>query len=212
MTQLQKKSRSTTELLTTADPYKDRYWTIPNVICVFRIIGSFGLLWLAVAGLPTAFIISFFALHLSDWIDGKLARWLNQRSDFGARLDSASDAILYGCLIVGCLILQWEVLKPEVAWLATALASYCITTGYGLWKYGRVPSYHTRLAKIGNWVVLAGAVGLVLDWSLWPMRIAALFGTLTNLEATAITYVLPEWRADVLTVLDVLPSRKSGKT
>ena len=108
--------------------------------------------------------------------------------------------------------MKWEVLKPEVAWLATALASYCITTGYGLWKYGRVPSYHTRLAKIGNWVVLAGAVGLVLDWSLWPMRIAALFGTLTNLEATAITYVLPEWRADVLTVLDVLPSKKSAGT
>ncbi|MFY9255913.1 MAG: CDP-alcohol phosphatidyltransferase family protein [Fuerstiella sp.] len=193
-------------------PYKDRYWTIPNVICVVRIIGSFGLLWLAVAGFPTAFIVCFLALHLSDWIDGKLARWLNQRSDFGARLDSASDAILYGCLIIGCLMLKRDVLQPEAIWLVVALASYCITTGYGLWKYGRVPSYHTRLAKIGNWLVLAGAVGLVLDWSLWPMRIAALVGTITNLEATAITYVLPKWRADVLTVLDVLPFAESEET
>jgi cardiolipin synthase (CMP-forming) len=110
-------------------PYKDRYWTIPNVICVVRIIGSFGLLWLAVAGFPTAFIVCFFVLHLSDWIDGKLARWLNQRSDFDARLDSASDAILYGCLIIGCLILKWDVLQPEAIWLVVALASYCITTG-----------------------------------------------------------------------------------
>lgn len=190
-------------------PYKDRYWTIPNVICFARIIGSFGLLWLAVADYPTAFIVSFLVLHLSDWVDGKLARWLNQRSDFGARLDSASDAILYGCLIIGCLILKWEVLQHEAIWLAVPLASYGISMCYGFWKYGRLPSYHTRLAKICNWMVLLAATALVLDWSLWPMRLTAVFGTVTNLEATAITYVLPKWKADVRTVLDVLPFAES---
>ncbi len=192
-------------------PYKNRYLTIPNVICIGRIIGSVGLIGIAVADFPTAFIVCFFVLHLSDWVDGKLARWLNQRSDFGAWLDSVSDAILYCCLIVGCLVLKWEVLRTEFVWLLIPLASYSVTTGYGLLKYGRVPSYHTRLAKISNWIVLAAAVALVLDWTLWPLRIAATATTITNIEATVITYILPKWKTDVSTVLDVLPMAESDE-
>ncbi len=190
------------------NPYKDRRLTIPNVICVLRIIGSFCMLWLAFTGHANAFVITFVVLHLSDWVDGKLARWLHQRSDFGARLDSASDAILYGCLIIGSLILKWDVLRNEVIWLAIPLLSYAITSGYGLWKYGRVPSYHTYAAKWGNWVVLGAAVALLLDWSLWPLRFAAVFGTLTNLETTVITYMLPTWQADVLSLKHAMRRKK----
>lgn len=194
-----------------SDPFKDRYLTIPNVICVARIFGSLGLIGLAVTGHSTAFVTGFIALSLSDWIDGKLARWLNQRSDFGARLDSASDAILYGCLLIGSLILKRDVLQHEVIWLTSALGSYALTSGFGLWKYGKIPSYHTYGAKTTQWLVLGGAVAMLLDWSIWPLRIACVGGTLTNLEATAITYTLPKWRADVLTLLHVLPKRSDNR-
>ncbi|APZ91326.1 CDP-alcohol phosphatidyltransferase family protein [Fuerstiella marisgermanici] len=194
-----------------SEPYKNRYLTIPNVICGFRIVGSLALLGLAISGRPTAFVVLFVVLHMSDWIDGRLARWLHQRSDFGARLDSLSDAILYGCLIIGCLLLKWEVLQKEAIWLAVPLICYAITVGYGLWKYGRVPSYHTQFAKWGNWLVLAAAVALLLDWSLWPLRIAAIGGTVTNLETIAMTYVLPNWTADVLSLRAALRLRSAQR-
>ena len=188
-------------------PYKDRYLTIPNVICVARFIGSLGILWFAFIGNATVFVIGFVVLSLSDWVDGKLARWLNQRSEFGARLDSASDATLYGCLAIGSLMLKWKQLQPEVVWLTVPLVSYAVTTGYGLWKYGRIPSYHTYGAKYSQWLVLGGASAMLLDWSMWPMRVASMAVTLTNIEATAISFVLPTWRVDVLTLLHVLPKR-----
>lgn len=188
-------------------PLQGRYLTVPNLICFARIILSFGLIWLAVNGHNVAFVVSFVVLSLSDFIDGRIARWLNQHSDFGARLDSASDSILYLCLIIGSIILKPDVLWNESIWLAVALASYALTTSYGLWKYGKVPSYHTYAAKKTQWLVLFGAIALLLDWSVWPMRIAAIAGTLTNLEATAMTYVLPEWKADVLSIFKVLPKR-----
>ena len=84
-----------------AEPYQNRYLTIPNVICVARFLGSLGILWFAFLGDATVFTIGFVVLSLSDTVDGRLARWLNQRSVFGARLDSASDATLYGCLAIG---------------------------------------------------------------------------------------------------------------
>ena len=189
------------------EPYKDRYLTIPNVICVARFLGSLVILWFAFNGYATVFTFGFIALSLSDTIDGRLARWLNQKSEFGARLDSASDATLYGCLVIGSVMLKWKQLQAEAVWLIVPLVSYAVTTGFGLWKYGRIPSYHTWGAKYSQWLVLAGATAMLLDWSMWPMRVASIAVTLTNMEATAISFVLPTWRADVLTLLHVLPKR-----
>lgn len=87
-----------------------------------------------------------------------------------------------------------------MAWLAVPVFCYAFTTRYALRKYGRVLSYHTRFAKWANWLVLGGAVALLLDWSLWPLRIAAIGGTVANLESIAITHVLPTWHADVLSL------------
>lgn len=190
--------------------WKDRYWTIPNLICGVRIVGSLALVPLAIAGHVTAFVVTFVILSLSDWVDGKLARWLKQRSDFGARLDSASDGILYTGLLIGCLVLKWNVLRQEVVWLAFPLVTFAASLGYGLWKYGRAPSYHTYGAKCSHWLVFCGAVSLLLDWSIWPLRVAMTAGTLTNLEAVAITSVLPQWHADVLSLRHALRIHKTA--
>ncbi|MEQ9406347.1 MAG: CDP-alcohol phosphatidyltransferase family protein [Fuerstiella sp.] len=189
---------------------KNRYLTIPNVISIVRLVGSVGLIGLAVQEASTAFVVGFVVLSLSDNLDGRLARWLNQRSDLGARLDSVSDAVLYSCLLIGSLVLKWDILRQEFAWLLLPLISYAASCCYGLFKYGRIPSYHTRGAKSSQWLVLAGAIAMLLDWSLWPMRIAATFVTLANLEAVLITYTLPEWTADVLSLRDARLQRSDS--
>lgn len=191
------------------DVPQQRVFTVPNVISLIRLVGAAALVPIALTGRSQLFVLCFVALHVSDWIDGKLARWLHQRSDFGARLDSVSDAILSTCLLIGCIILKGDVIRQEILWLIIAMISYALNCGYALWKYGRIASYHSFGAKLSQWLVLVGAVFLLMDWSLWPIRIAAISGTLTNLEATAITHVLPEWHADVLTLRTALRIRKS---
>jgi len=186
---------------------KHKYVTIPNIICTIRLLGSIWLFWVAMENRLLLFTCVFVALNLSDWVDGRIARWFNLRSDFGARLDSFADLVLYGALFFGLFWFRKDVLIQEAAWWIVGLLSYLLTTGAGLWKYGRVPSYHTRGAKISQWFVLAGAVCLLLDYSVWPFRAAMFAVTLTNIEATAITWLLPNWRADVLSIRDVLPSR-----
>jgi len=195
------------------DAYRDYIVTIPNIICVVRLVGALSLFYFAITQNLGYFVGIFVVLRLSDRVDGRLARWLKQRSDFGARLDSFADSVLYGSLLFGLLWLKGEVLRHEAAWWIVGILSYALTTGAGLWKYGRVPSYHTYGAKISQWLVLIGAVCLLLDYSAWPFRIAMLAGTLTNLEATVITWYLPEWRADVLTLFHVVPiTNKSGRS
>lgn len=191
------------------DPkYKDAIFTVPNVICFGRALGSLVLIGVAYQGWPYWFVGLFIALSLSDWVDGKLARWLKQRSDFGARLDSFADSVLYAAMLIGVMVLSWETVKHEMIWLAMAVGSYAVTTGYGLWKFGRIPSYHSFGAKKSQWLVLAAGIALVLGWSVWPLRIAAIAVTLTNLEATAMTHLLDEWKADILTIFHIWPDRK----
>lgn len=190
------------------EEYKDSIITVPNIICFIRLIGSFFLFAIAIMGWRYTFVGLFLALSLSDWIDGKLARALHQRSDFGARIDSTADTALYTALIAGAFFLCWETLQHELVWLGVGIGSYLLTTGAGLLKYRRVPSYHTYGAKGTQWLALIAGIALVLGWSVWPMRIALIAVTLTNLEATAITYVLKDWRADVLTLFYVWPPKQ----
>jgi cardiolipin synthase len=203
-------SQSLTESAVDGD-YRDRVITIPNIICALRLAGAMSLFWIASTDNARLFAGVFTVLSLSDWIDGKLARWLHQRSDFGARFDSFADAVLYGVLFFGMVWLRWEVLRPEAAWWMAAFLSYVVTTSAGLWKYGKVPSYHTYGAKTSQWLILVGAVCLLLDYSVWPFRIAMAGVTLTNMEASLITWHLKEWRADVLTVLHVLPQKEKSE-
>lgn len=184
-----------------AGPYvTDRLLTIPNIICGIRLVGSFVLIAIAWWDQSALFLWTFLALAASDWLDGKLAILLNQRSVLGARLDSWADAALYAALFVGALMMYSDLLVSEIAWIVPPVAAYVVSTVACIWKYGRWPSYHTRAAKTGWFLIIVGAIGLFTGWSLWPLRIALAFATLTNLEALAITLISPTWRTDVTSV------------
>lgn len=198
----------------TNDPYKNRTFTLPNVICFVRLFGALILVWFALAGWSGWFVGLFLVLSMTDLIDGTLARWLHQRSDFGARLDSVADLTLISVLVFGAAILCWEQLRQEWISLAFAIGSYALATGAGIWKFGRVPSYHTLAAKATYGIALLAGICLLMNWSVWPLRIAAITVTLTNLESTLITYVLKEWQTDVLTFWQAWPktAKKANET
>ena len=125
----------------------NRLLTIPNLLCLIRLTGAFVLIPIALQGHNELFLWVFLGLAATDWLDGKLAILLNQRSVFGARLDSWADAALYAALAFGILVMYNAVLLAEKHWVLIALASYAVSTAAGFWKYGRWPSYHTRAAK-----------------------------------------------------------------
>ena len=180
----------------------NRLLAVPNVLCAIRLLGSPFLIVLAILGRPMAFVGLYLFLAMTDWVDGKLAILLDQRSTFGARLDSWADAALYGGLLLGGLWLQWETLSEYGWWIGIAFASYVATTSLGFWKYGRWPSYHTRAAKTSWFLVTVGAVCLLLGWATWPFKLAMVSVTITNIEAILITLTLPRWAADVRSIID----------
>lgn len=185
-----------------------RIVTVPNLLCVVRLAGSLVLVALAVMDRSEAFLWLFIALALTDWLDGKLAILLRQKSVLGARLDSWADAALYAALLFGALWLHGEALQAELVWILIAVASYAISTIAGLVKYGRWPSYHTRAAKTSWFLIAVGVVCFFAEWAVWPLQVALIAITFTNLEAVAITILSANWCADVESVVHVLRHRR----
>jgi CDP-diacylglycerol--glycerol-3-phosphate 3-phosphatidyltransferase len=136
--------------------------------------------WTAHAGHRTAFLIILLILLFSDWVDGRLASLLDQRSVLGARLDSVADWLLYAALGLSVWWLEEAVVRERIVWFAKA-AWLVAGTGTVIWvMFGQ-----------------AAAVPWVLA-----------FVTLTNLEAVAIGFVLPQWQADVSSLRHALRLRR----
>lgn len=72
----------------------DRLLTVPNVLSLLRLAGIPLFLWLLLGPQYDLLAVLVLALSgLTDWLDGKLARLLNQSSSLGAVLDPAIDRL-----------------------------------------------------------------------------------------------------------------------
>jgi cardiolipin synthase len=111
-------------------------WTIPNALSVLRLLGVPLFLWLMLGPhADLAAIIVLGASGVTDWLDGVLARKLNQLSAFGAFLDPLADRLYILATLVGLVlrhVIPW--------WLAVIIvgrdALLVVLTGPGLHKRG----------------------------------------------------------------------------
>ena len=103
----------------------DRLLTLPNALSVLRLAGVPLFLWLLLG--PHSDLTALAVLvasGVSDWLDGKLARWLNQASRFGALLDPAADRLYIVATLVAFVlrgIVPW--------WLAVLLVGKDVAVG-----------------------------------------------------------------------------------
>ena len=94
-------------------------FNLPNLITWFRIllipliVGVYYLpdTWLGMEGKNIAATAMFVFAAVTDWLDGYLARVLNQMSAFGAFLDPVADKLI----VVGALIMLLQLGRVEAA-------------------------------------------------------------------------------------------------
>ncbi|HEX7309023.1 CDP-alcohol phosphatidyltransferase family protein [Lentzea sp.] len=103
----------------------DRLLTIPNLLSVLRLAGVPLFLYLLLGPRADgwALLVLVFA-GLSDWLDGKLARWLDQMSNLGALLDPAADR-----LYVFCTLLAFVIRDIVPLWVALVLVGREVVVG-----------------------------------------------------------------------------------
>ncbi len=100
-----------------AAPAPDRIATVPNALSLLRLLAVPLFLWLALGPHADGWAIVVLAVSsFTDWLDGKLARLLNQTSRLGQLLDPAADRLF---IVVTVVALSVRHIMPW--WLAGLL-------------------------------------------------------------------------------------------
>jgi len=185
----------------------DRVWTIPNALSAARLAGVPVFLWL-VLGLRSA-TGDYWAVGLlivagaTDWLDGKIARALNQGTRLGQVLDPAADRLYIAATIVALAvraIIPWwlvavlalrelvvggalAVLKRRVGFgtlqvsLVGKAATLCLLYAFPLLFLGDHPGWGGTLARVIGWAFAIW--GTVLYWwaaMLYLVQVRSLVG------------------------------------
>jgi cardiolipin synthase (CMP-forming) len=182
-------------------------FTIPNLVSGLRVL-AVPYFWYVLigqdrVGLAAALI---FVIGSTDWIDGYLARRLNQVSEFGKLLDPLADRLMIASALVAGLVAKvlpgvvgWPLLAREVLVGIGTL----VLAGRGLGKlevrwlgkaatfalYGAIPSFYLVSADIVPWLFgppawIAGVGGLILYWYVGWQYLGDIWVKLRSIESS----------------------------
>lgn len=183
---------------------------IVNAITLYRTFAAFYLSWLLYRGDINSFKwllgISFF----TDLIDGPIARKYKVTSKAGAYLDSIGDDLTILAGIAGTFIFKPEFLYREKTIIIVLVALFLTQIIIALYRYGKISSFHTILAKAA--AILQGSFLILLFFLPEPVYLlfyAASFITLLDLiEEIILVFMLKDWRANVKGIYWIMRSRR----
>ncbi len=128
-------------------------FNVPNMLSILRLAGVPLFLWLLLGPKEDGWALAVLVFSaLTDWLDGKLARWLNQMSRLGALLDPAADRLYILATLVAFLlrdIIPWWVVVPLV--VREAVLAVCVLT---LRRRGFAPPEVTYIGKGATFVLM----------------------------------------------------------
>lgn len=154
------------------DPWN--LWTLPNLLSLLRLLGIPVFLWLVlVVQADVAAFLVLVAAGITDWLDGYLARRLEQFSRLGELLDPLADRLYILATLIGLAlrdVIGW--------WLVVILVARDVLLLLllpSLRRAGRVAVPVTYVGKAGTFALLWGFPVLLLGSlpGLWGSAISA---------------------------------------
>ncbi|MEE9179178.1 MAG: CDP-alcohol phosphatidyltransferase family protein [Acidimicrobiia bacterium] len=167
----------------------DRIMTVPNLVTLVRLLGVGVFWWVLLVeeniGLAAGLI---FVIGWTDWIDGYLARKLDQVSRLGTALDPIADRLMIASAVIGGMIVDPPVVPLVIGFgliarelLMGAVALILLSKGGGTLEvrylgkvatfilYGAIPLFYLAaidflgvVTALLAWVL--GVVGLAMYW------------------------------------------------
>lgn len=184
----------------------DRIFTIPNLVSFIRLAAIPYFWWVLLAEERIALAAGLiFLIGATDWVDGYLARRLDQVSELGKMLDPVADRLMIASALIGGLIagvvpgvIGWPLLLREAIVGGAALV-LMLRGGTALevrpagkaatfLLYGSIASFYFEVADVLRWLFvppawIAGIVGLVLYYWVGADYLVEVRRSLASLES-----------------------------
>jgi cardiolipin synthase (CMP-forming) len=188
----------------------ERFWTIPNVLSLYRMIIFPFILWLILSSKENLFTIFITISFITDFLDGFIARTFNMQTNVGVKLDSWADLGTYILAFLAIALFKWPLIKPHAGMLylfgGIMVLSYIIV----FVKFKGLLGLHTYMFKITGYLQGAFIVGLfVWGFYLLPYYVCLAWGTLACIEEIIIILMLKQPRMNVKGLYWVLQNQDS---
>ena len=132
--------------------------SIPNWLSALRLLGTPALFPLVRLESPAPFLAWYAVLALTDFLDGFLARRWHETTELGAMLDSVADIAFYLATAAVVWIRFPQYVRPNLAWLAAAVAMLVVLIAYTRLRFGRVLLPHTHLSRAAGILAVVAAL------------------------------------------------------
>ena len=172
---------------------------LPNCITCLRILGT--VLLLFTEPFTVFFFITYLFTGVTDALDGFLARRMNAVSEFGAKLDSASDLLFYTALLAKIFPQMWETLPCSI-WgvLAIILAVRAAAYTVALVKQRQFASIHTYMNKMTGFSIFVYPFLLLSSVAVPAAFAVCAIGGLASLEELLIHIFKSNYHGDAKTI------------
>ncbi len=190
---------------------KDQVINLPNLVSLIRILLAPALFYFAFTKQPDWYIGILILAVFTDVLDGFLARWLNQITAMGSRLDSWGDFVIYSTMAICAWILWPDIIQREQLYFIIIVSSFTVPVITGIIKFHTIISYHTWSVKVAVAVIIVSYILLFTETLIWPFRIAVLFCLYAAIEEIAITLLIQREMVDVRTVWQALKYKKNHR-
>jgi len=177
---------------------KERFWTLPNVLSLYRLLIFPFILYLILSHQENLFVIFIAISLITDVLDGAIARAFRLQTNIGAKLDSWADLGVFILAFIAIFYfrltdiegLHWLFILYLVSWILSYLIVFI--------KFGGIIGLHTYLFKIGGY--LQGGflfVWFVFGFQQWLCFLALGWGVLACIEEILIITMITEPRTNV---------------
>jgi cardiolipin synthase (CMP-forming) len=168
-------------------PTRERFWTIPNVLSLYRIVIFPFILYLILSGNESLFAIFITINFITDILDGLIARTFNMKTNIGIKLDSWADTGTYLLAFLAIYLFKWSAFQSHVIILYVFVAIWIISYVVVFIKFRGLLGLHTYLFKITGYLQGAFIVLLfIADFYTWFYYLAIGIGILALLEEIVI--------------------------
>jgi cardiolipin synthase len=191
---------------------KKEFWTIPNLITLYRLLMVPVIMYFAFSGREKLFAVFLVINLISDIIDGYIARRFKMESEIGAKLDSFADNFNYVLAFIGFFIFKMDDLRQHIVSLIIFISMLLLTVIVPLIKFRKFPSFHLYITKIGGYIQGAFFICLFTIGFIAPFYyFMIIWGILGAVECIAIDIVIPEMRSNIKGLYWVLKERRAEK-
>jgi CDP-diacylglycerol--glycerol-3-phosphate 3-phosphatidyltransferase len=189
--------------------FKSALFTVPGLLCLYRLAVTPVIIALALSGQRTLFIVFLCVSFVTDVIDGPIARARNQCTPIGARLDSIADLATYIAALVGVFHFEYDAVKEHLLVFYIFISTLALFGLISFVKFGQAPAFHLYSFKLNTLLqsILIFYL-LVFDFNKILYYFTMCFGILASLEAITTALVVDKPISDAKSLYSVLHEKR----